>query len=90
LCDWQVPLSWATLTLWSALSPTYIPCRVGYGTIDTRREAILESLRKAAKAVGGDVVVVEGLENQPEAHLRATLRYTFATGYAFRSIKPKS
>jgi hypothetical protein len=86
LCDWQVPLSWVTFTLWAAVSPSFIPCRVGIGTLDERRNDIVQSLRKAAKALGGDVVVVENLESQIRLTSQRSTTYLFATGYAFRSL----
>lgn len=61
LCAWQVPLSWVTLTLWSWLSPTYYPCRVSAGEAEERREEIVETLRRAAKAAGADFVIVSGI-----------------------------
>lgn len=60
LCVWQVPLSWATLTLWSWLSPTYYPCRVGAGEEEDRRAEIVATLQRTTKALGGDLVVVAG------------------------------
>ncbi|MHB1846584.1 MAG: hypothetical protein ACYCWW_17310 [Deltaproteobacteria bacterium] len=67
-CDVQVPLSWVTLTLWSWLSPTYYPCRTvetnfSYD-VDQRRMRIIETLRKAAKASGGNLLIVTHLGNR--------------------------
>ncbi len=67
-CGAQVPLSWVTLTLWSWLSPTYYPCR----TVETnlpddvaeRRMRILETMRKATKAAGGNLLIVTHLGNR--------------------------
>ncbi len=59
-CAWQVPLSWVTLTMWSWLSPTYYPCRVGAGSEEERRADIVQALQKATKALGGNLVVVSG------------------------------
>jgi hypothetical protein len=60
LCAWQVPLSWVSLTLWSWLSPTYYPCRVGAGSEEDRRQEVVSTLQKATKALGGDLVIVAG------------------------------
>ena len=60
LCAWQVPLSWVTLMLWSWVSPSYYPCRVSVGEPEERRDAIVETLRRAAKATGANLVVVSG------------------------------
>ena len=60
LCSWQVPLSWVTITMWSWLSPTYYPCRVTAGDEEARRADIVETLQRATKALGGNLVVVAG------------------------------
>jgi hypothetical protein len=60
LCTWQVPLSWVTLTMWSWLSPTFYPCRVNAGEEEARRADIVETLQRATKSLGGDLVVVAG------------------------------
>lgn len=60
LCSWQVPISWVTLTMWSYLSPSYYPCRVGAGSEDERRADIVETLQRATKALGGNLVIVAG------------------------------
>ena len=60
LCTWQVPLSWVSLTLWSWLSPTYYPCRVGAGSEEDRRQEVVSTLQRATKALGGDLVIVAG------------------------------
>lgn len=59
-CAWQVPLSWVTLTMWSWFVPTYYPCRVAAGNEEERRADIVETLQKATKALGGNLVVVAG------------------------------
>jgi hypothetical protein len=60
LCAWQVPLSWVTLTMWSWFVPTYYPCRVGRGEEEDRRAAIVDTLQRATKALGGNLVIVAG------------------------------
>jgi len=58
-CAWQVPLSWATFTLWSIVSPTHYPCKATMGEEEARKQEIIATLRRATKALGGDVVVVD-------------------------------
>lgn len=58
-CAWQVPLSWVTGTVWSFL-PFYYPCRVSFGEESDRRDAIVEVLQRATKALGGNLVIVSG------------------------------
>ena len=60
LCAWQVPLSWVTLTMWSYLSPSYYPCRVVPGSEEERRADIVETMQRATKALGGNLVIVAG------------------------------
>ena len=60
LCTWQVPISWLTLTMWSYFSPTYYPCRVAPGSEEERRADIVETLQRATKALGGNLVIVSG------------------------------
>jgi hypothetical protein len=60
LCAWQVPLSWVTLTMWAWLVPTYYPCRVRMGDEEERRAAIIDTMQRATKALGGNLVVVGG------------------------------
>jgi hypothetical protein len=60
LCAWQVPLSWVTLTLWSWFVPTYYPCRVTAGDEEDRRAAVVETMQRATKALGGNLVVIAG------------------------------
>jgi hypothetical protein len=59
-CAWQVPLSWVTLTLWSWLVPLHYPCKVSGGEEGERKDRIIETMRKATKALGGDTLVVVG------------------------------
>ncbi len=60
----QVPLSWATLLIWSVL-PFFAPCRVVEtdlpGDVAARRMRIVATLRKAAKAAGANLLIVTKL-----------------------------
>ena len=85
LCDWQVPLGWVTLTVWTAISPAYIPCRVGAGTQDDRRAELVRSLQKATLALGGNLLVVEKFEGDTHPKTLRVTAYLYATGYAFRA-----
>lgn len=95
LCDWQVPLSWMTLTMWSYLSPTYHACRVNIGTEEQRRDSIVEALQRATKALGGDLVIVSGFggrdfvtvdsKNERVVVEKDALRTLSGVGYAFRT-----
>ncbi len=60
LCAWQVPLSWVTGSLWAFVAPTYYPCRVKMGSEEERRADIVETMQRATKALGGNLVVVGG------------------------------
>jgi hypothetical protein len=92
-CWPQVPLSWLSLSLWAWVVPTYYPCRVAYGDDDDRRADIVETLQRAAKAVGGDVVAgvtfgdVDILMVNRYTGVVATvgtIETLSGTGYAFR------
>ena len=60
-CNWQAPIRWVTLGLWK-IFPTYYPCIVVEGNESDDREArirrMITTLRKSAKAMGGNVVIV--------------------------------
>lgn len=53
-CYPQTVLTYATLTLWAFVSPTAYPC---WGKVGLEKEDVVEDLRKAAAAAGGDLVV---------------------------------
>lgn len=60
LCEWQVPLTWLTLGAWAFVMPTYLPCRVGFGSEEGRRGDVVETMQRATKALGGNLVIVAG------------------------------
>lgn len=63
-CNAQVPLVWATLTVWMMI-PFHYPCMIMEGNspsaVERRREAAIDALRKATLASGGNLLVVTGL-----------------------------
>jgi hypothetical protein len=67
---WRKPVCWpqsvltvATLFTWLAV-PTSYGCHVGTGSVDERRDSIVESMKRATKVMGGDLVVVAGFQGQ--------------------------
>lgn len=56
LCYPQVPLSWATATMWSLLSPLAWPCIINIHEIENPSDAVKEAKRLAAIA-GGNLVL---------------------------------
>lgn len=56
LCYPQVPLSWATATMWSLLVPLAWPCIVNIHEIEDASDAVKEAKRLAAIA-GGNLVL---------------------------------
>ncbi len=80
-CGAQIPLAWATLTMWSWLIPFHWACHVGYST-DSRaiardEERMVVELQKGAKALGANVVVVSLLVPQ----------ISQAAGAAYQTLK---
>jgi hypothetical protein len=67
---WRRPVCWpqkvltvATLFTWLAV-PTQWGCFVGTGTVEERRDSIVESMKRATKVMGGDLVIVAGFQGQ--------------------------
>jgi hypothetical protein len=67
---WRKPVCWpqsvltvATLFTWLAV-PTSYGCHVGTGSADERRDSIVESMKRATKVMGGDLVIVAGFQGQ--------------------------
>ena len=59
LCNWQIPLKIASLGIWSVLSPLHWPCLAKMpGDVTDRQIALTEAVKKGAKAMGGDLVVI--------------------------------
>lgn len=59
VCYPQRVLIVATLFTW-AIVPTSWPCFLSEGTVDERRDRIVEAMRRATKAMGGNLVLVGG------------------------------
>jgi hypothetical protein len=97
LCAWQVPLSWVTLSMWSWFVPAYYPCRVKFGDEDERRATAIQTLQRATKALGGNLVVVAGfggidfitVSGRSGVVLNAnSVGALRSTGYAFKVLSP--
>jgi len=96
-CYWQVPLVWVTLTFYAWLSPLQYPCRVVDGSsasaIEARKHRLVETLRKATKALGGNLVVVTSFGRTQlvvagTSQLLDTAEMTRAEGFALRAKRP--
>jgi hypothetical protein len=89
-CAWQVPLSWVTFSLWSWLSPTHYPCKAVVGDEESRTATIVQTLKRAGKAIGADLVVVPTLggtvviSGTEHSATVSTWNATNATGYAVK------
>ena len=59
VCYPQRVLVVATLFVW-AIVPTSWPCFVSEGTVDERRDRIVEAMKRATKTMGGNMVIVAG------------------------------
>jgi hypothetical protein len=64
--DWRRPYCYpqkvlivATLFIWYIV-PTSYPCNVSPGTVNERRDHIVEAMKRATKAMGGNMVLVGG------------------------------
>ncbi|MGA9520972.1 MAG: hypothetical protein WBV82_05880 [Myxococcaceae bacterium] len=95
-CYAQIPLNWITLTTWSWYTPFYWPCRVyesnSVADINRRKQRIIQTLKKATKAAGGEILVVTGLGrittiNASTGQQVGTMDMTGAEGYALRRRK---
>jgi hypothetical protein len=96
-CNCQVPLTWLTLGIWTFVSPFSYPC-FGIDTnntadISARKMRVMNTLKKAAKAAGGEILVVTSLGqittiNAQTGAKMGTLDMTGAEGYALKRKKP--
>lgn len=59
VCHPQRVLAVATLFLWLAV-PTSWPCFVSGGSVDDRRDRIVEAMKRATQAMGGNMVLIAG------------------------------
>jgi len=86
-CYWQVPLTWVTLTTWSFVSPLAYPCKVvdsgsSAAAVEGRKDKIMQTLRRATKAMGGDLLIVtsSGSTNYVDLRSGTVVGTTEATG----------
>jgi hypothetical protein len=95
-CAWQVPLSWVTLSLWAWLSPVHYPCKALMGDDEKRTAGIVETLKRAGKALGADLVVVPGIggttviSGTRSSAVVSTVNATDASGFAIKTKRPKA
>ena len=64
--EWRRPVCYpqrvllvATLFIWAA-SPTSWPCFISAGSVDDRRDRIVEAMKRSTKVMGGNMVLVAG------------------------------
>jgi sugar O-acyltransferase (sialic acid O-acetyltransferase NeuD family) len=65
VCYPQRVLVVATLWVWMVV-PALWPCIVSAGTVEESRDAIVEAMKRATKAMGGNMVLVTGFGGQRE------------------------
>jgi hypothetical protein len=88
VCWPQIPLVYATLFVWTVV-PTSWGCFVHDGSPDERKESIVGAMRRATKALGGNLVLVGGfggtvvINVNTGAELSAT-EATHGVGWALR------
>jgi hypothetical protein len=88
-CYWQSPFVWLTLGIWNGL-PWHHPCKVmeTAGSFEDRRDRAIKTLRKATKAVGGEILIVseEGRQTlvSGSGSVVDTKPWWGAAGYALR------
>jgi len=93
-CHWQVPLKWLTLNMWN-LTGMYYTCYHSESNdsedIDARKSRIIKTLRKAAKAAGGDLLIVTHLGQTETVDAKSGRRLgmldmTGASGFILKRI----
>lgn len=91
-CYWQVPLHWVTLGLWF-LVPTDYACNVSEDrsvqSANKRKERVVRTLQRAAKATHSDLVVLTGERKTSLVHagtgvIVSTLEWNGGSGYLFK------
>lgn len=97
--QWRRPYCWpqsvlivGTLFVWAAV-PTAWPCFTSAGTANERRDAIVEAMRRATKAAGGNLVLVGGFGGTVVFNARngatlSTTEVTHGVGWALRVKAP--
>lgn len=95
-CNAQVPLVWLTLMYWSFV-PFEYPCWMhesnSIASVNARKNRIINTLKKAAKAVGGNTLVITSLGKLKTFNARtgqelSTLDMIEAEGYALLDKQP--
>jgi len=82
-CKIQTPLRTLTLGIWSLLSPFNWPCFVLYTKRLSKNTALhAQELRRVARAMGGNVVVVQ-IETKTQSY---TTGYGFRTGVGYEDV----
>jgi hypothetical protein len=90
VCYPQRVLLVATLFIWAAV-PTSWPCFISAGTVEDRRDRIVEAMRRATKAMGGNMVLVAGFggtvtvsKTSSSSAVVSTMEATEGIGWAIR------
>lgn len=90
-CYPQRVLTVATLFVWMAV-PTSWPCFVSAGSVDDRRDRIVEAMKRATKALGGNLVLVGGFggtvvirKSGSASAVVSTMEATQGVGWAIRA-----
>jgi hypothetical protein len=80
-CYPQQVLLIATAFIWLAV-PAYWPCLVAGGPESEQRDWVVEALKRATKAMGGNLVLIRGFETTSPGVWRGSAQEGF--GYAFK------
>jgi len=97
-CTPQIPLSWLTLGMWALLSPLHYPCVPASGEkasdVANRAHQLSLAMKKAARAAGGDFLVITGTFSQQVTRTgqytstTATFDAIGAVGFAVKRVQP--
>ena len=94
-CNAQVPLTWVTVMMWWVV-PVHYPCWPAEtnspSRISDRKMRIINTLKKATKAAGGDTLIITELGSTQfvaGTKVMSTLEMTGAEGYALKLRKAK-
>lgn len=95
-CTPQIPLSWLTLGMWALLSPLHYPCVPASGTKDSdvanRQHQLSLAMKKAARAAGGDFLIITGTFSQQVTRIgrysssTSTFDAVGAVGFAVKRV----
>ena len=91
VCYPQRVLVVATLFIWLAV-PTSWPCFISAGSVDDRRDRIVEAMKRATQAMGGNLVLVGGFggtvsitKTSSSTAVVRTMEATEGVGWALRA-----